>query len=72
MHPDLLKKTVDGIFCEEGNFYIDPWGATPIVLITHAHIAFIAYDLSSTYKSGRVRGEWWKYKVELWTQGAMP
>ncbi|MDW8273471.1 MAG: ligase-associated DNA damage response exonuclease [Chitinophagales bacterium] len=33
----LLKFTQKGIFCEEGNFYIDPWRPVDFAIITHAH-----------------------------------
>ena len=33
----LLRVDADGIFCEPGGFHIDPWGAVPRALITHAH-----------------------------------
>jgi len=33
----VLTETPAGLYCEAGGFYIDPWGATPRALITHAH-----------------------------------
>ncbi len=33
----LLKLTDRGLFCEEGNFYIDPWRPVEKAVITHAH-----------------------------------
>lgn len=33
----LLKFTEKGIYCEAGNFYIDPWRAVDFAIITHAH-----------------------------------
>lgn len=33
----LLKNTERGLFCEAGNFYIDPWQPVDIAVITHAH-----------------------------------
>ena len=33
----MLSETPAGLYCEAGDFYIDPWGATPRALITHAH-----------------------------------
>ena len=33
----MLTETPAGLYCEAGDFYIDPWGATPRALITHAH-----------------------------------
>jgi len=34
---DLLRLTDNGLFCEAGGFYIDPWGAVDRAVITHAH-----------------------------------
>jgi putative mRNA 3-end processing factor len=33
----LLEIDSNGLWCEAGRFYIDPWGAVPKALITHAH-----------------------------------
>lgn len=33
----LLRVTPDGIHCEAGGFYIDPWRPVPRAVITHAH-----------------------------------
>src|SRR5262245_13448052 len=33
----MLQETADGLYCPAGDFYIDPWGAVPRALITHAH-----------------------------------
>jgi putative mRNA 3-end processing factor len=33
----LLTETPDGLYCEAGGFHIDPWGAVPRAVITHAH-----------------------------------
>ena len=33
----LLKNTERGLFCEAGNFYIDPWRPVDFAVITHAH-----------------------------------
>lgn len=34
---DLLRFTDKGIFCEQGNFYIDPWKPVDRAVLTHAH-----------------------------------
>ena len=34
---DLLAPTSDGLYCEAGGFHVDPSGAVPRALITHAH-----------------------------------
>ena len=33
----MLTETADGLYCQAGDFHIDPWGAVPRALITHAH-----------------------------------
>ncbi|NNF02627.1 MAG: ligase-associated DNA damage response exonuclease [Bacteroidia bacterium] len=33
----LLKFTKKGIYCPQGNFYIDPWSAVEKAVITHGH-----------------------------------
>jgi putative mRNA 3-end processing factor len=33
----LLSFTEKGIYCEQGDFYIDPWKPVPKALITHGH-----------------------------------
>jgi putative mRNA 3-end processing factor len=35
--PDLLALKPAGLYCEAGDFYIDPLGRVPRALITHAH-----------------------------------
>lgn len=33
----ILRETPAGLFCEAGNFYIDPWRTVPRAVVTHAH-----------------------------------
>jgi putative mRNA 3-end processing factor len=33
----MLTETESGLYCAAGDFFIDPWGAVPRALITHAH-----------------------------------
>jgi putative mRNA 3-end processing factor len=33
----LLQVNANGLFCERGDFYVDPWRAVKRALITHAH-----------------------------------
>jgi putative mRNA 3-end processing factor len=33
----VLSETPDGLYCEAGGFHVDPWGAVPRAVITHAH-----------------------------------
>ncbi|HEU5054025.1 MAG TPA: DNA ligase-associated DEXH box helicase, partial [Hanamia sp.] len=37
MMPNLISFTDKGLYCEAGNFYIDPWKPVDRALITHAH-----------------------------------
>ena len=37
MSDELLIKTPAGLFCPQGNFYVDPWRPVDHALITHAH-----------------------------------
>lgn len=34
---DLLISTNNGLYCPDGDFYIDPWKPVPAAIITHAH-----------------------------------
>lgn len=34
---EILKLTSEGLYCEPGNFHIDPWKPVPRAIITHAH-----------------------------------
>jgi putative mRNA 3-end processing factor len=34
---DLIVLSARGLYCEAGDFYIDPWKPVPVALITHAH-----------------------------------
>ena len=33
----LLKQTEKGLYCEQGDFYIDPWQPVRRAVLTHAH-----------------------------------
>ena len=33
----MLKETAHGLYCEDGDFFVDPWQPVPRALITHAH-----------------------------------
>ncbi|MBN9376756.1 MAG: DNA ligase-associated DEXH box helicase [Chlamydiales bacterium 38-26] len=37
MQPHSIIKTRQGIYCDAGQCFIDPWSPTPVALITHAH-----------------------------------
>lgn len=34
---DLIRVTSEGLYCEQGGFYIDPWKPVDRAIITHAH-----------------------------------
>jgi len=34
---DLLEVTDSGLYCPQGDFYVDPWRRVPRAIITHAH-----------------------------------
>ena len=44
---NLLTFTAKGIYCEAGDFYIDPWSPVHRAVITHAHSdhAYPGHDL---------------------------
>ena len=33
----MLEETTLGLYCRDGDFYVDPWQAVPRAVITHAH-----------------------------------
>ncbi|MGD8533325.1 MAG: DNA ligase-associated DEXH box helicase, partial [Gammaproteobacteria bacterium] len=33
----LINTSGTGLFCEPGNFHIDPWGPADTAVVTHAH-----------------------------------
>jgi putative mRNA 3-end processing factor len=33
----LIEVTPQGLYCPQGNFYVDPWGKVATAVITHAH-----------------------------------
>lgn len=34
---NLLEPTPSGLYCERGDFYVDPWHPVPRAVVTHAH-----------------------------------
>ncbi|MEM7625424.1 MAG: ligase-associated DNA damage response exonuclease [Planctomycetota bacterium] len=36
-HERLIKPTMHGLYCAEGDFYIDPWRPVDRAVVTHAH-----------------------------------
>jgi len=39
----LLRLTDRGLYCEAGDFHVDPWGAVPRAVVTHAHGDHVAW-----------------------------
>ncbi|MES3037820.1 MAG: ligase-associated DNA damage response exonuclease [Bdellovibrionota bacterium] len=37
MDKDLIQLTDKGLYCAEGDFFVDPWRPTPSAFITHVH-----------------------------------
>src|SRR4051794_14083986 len=35
--PDLLERTDAGLYCRQGDFFIDPWQPVPRAVVTHSH-----------------------------------
>jgi putative mRNA 3-end processing factor len=44
---DLLRFTDEGIYCEEGDFHIDPWKPVKRAIITHAHSDHARRDMGA-------------------------
>ena len=40
----LVQRTDRGLYCEAGDFYIDPWRAVGTAVVTHAHGDHVAWD----------------------------
>lgn len=49
---DLVKLTESGLYCEQGDFFIDPWNPVERAVITHAHSDH-ARSGSTTYLAAR-------------------
>jgi putative mRNA 3-end processing factor len=45
--PDLLRTTDRGLYCEAGDFYIDPWRPVDRAIITHAHSDHARWGMGS-------------------------
>jgi putative mRNA 3-end processing factor len=43
----LLRVTDAGLFCEQGNFFIDPWQPVEHAVVTHAHADHLRRDCGS-------------------------
>jgi putative mRNA 3-end processing factor len=55
----LLRLTDRGLYCEAGDFFVDPWGAVDRAMVTHAHGDHLAWGcrayLTSTEGLGVLR-----------------
>lgn len=57
MSRELLKSTDRGIYCEIGDFYIDPWKPVDRAIVTHAHSDHARWGMKQylcSYESRRV------------------
>jgi len=43
----LIRPTKDGLFCEAGGFYIDPWRKVDRALVTHGHSDHARYGMGA-------------------------
>ena len=50
---DLIRVEKAGLYCEPGNFYIDPWGPVQNAVITHAHSDHARVGAQIYYSSER-------------------
>jgi len=39
----LLRRTDRGLYCEAGDFYVDPWASVERAVVTHAHGDHVAW-----------------------------
>ena len=39
----LLRLTERGLYCEAGDFFVDPWGPVDRAVVTHAHGDHVAW-----------------------------
>jgi putative mRNA 3-end processing factor len=46
-HDALLQVTDSGLYCERGDFYIDPWRPVGRAVVTHAHADHLAWGCES-------------------------
>ncbi|WP_374028960.1 ligase-associated DNA damage response exonuclease [Bdellovibrio bacteriovorus] len=50
---DLIRVTNEGLYCEPGDFYIDPWRPVPQAVITHAHSDHARWGCKVYYATDR-------------------
>lgn len=53
---DLLRPTDLGLYCEVGDFYVDPWRPVPRAVVTHAHADHACWGCESYLTSAEGRG----------------
>ena len=70
----LIQFTDKGLYCAEGNFYIDPWQPVDKAVITHAHIdharwgsrSYLCHTLTKPLLQQRLGGN--NYETLDWGQ----
>lgn len=62
MAKQLLEFTDRGIYCEQGDFYVDPWKPVDYAVITHAHADHARYG-NKHYLSHHLSREVLKYRL---------
>ena len=48
----LLRLTERGLYCEAGDFFVDPWAAVDRAVVTHAHGDHVAWGCRAYLTSG--------------------
>jgi hypothetical protein len=52
----LLRLTDHGLYCEAGDFFVDPWGAVDRAVVTHAHGDHVAWGCRAYLTSAEGAG----------------
>jgi putative mRNA 3-end processing factor len=52
----LLRLTDSGLYCEAGEFYVDPWGSVDRAVVTHAHGDHVAWGCGAYLTSAEGAG----------------
>lgn len=53
---DLIRLTPKGLYCEAGDFYIDPWRGVPQAIITHGHGDHARYGSKRYWATPETKG----------------
>jgi hypothetical protein len=51
----LLRLTDHGLYCDAGDFHVDPWGAVPRAVVTHAHRDHVAWGCEAYLTDTEIR-----------------